>query len=185
MREPKTLNLRPPLGWTLLGGALGALISAAIFRLAAALGVPGADVPRMLGAAFSADAQTALLVGHLLDLLLALVAAPVAPVLLWNVLPGRAMSLGGAALKGLCWGGIVLLGCGLLIPLWEALFSTGSAIGLFALGAGPAGLAVLAAASFAYGLAVALTAWAGHGLSMLDTLGWSGIGKQGVRDGAP
>lgn len=187
MPEPKTLNATPSGGLCMLGAAFGAILASALIHLAPLLGLPLVDVPLLIGALFSADPDIAFFVGHLLHLLGAVAAAPLA-VFLWHALPGKPRSFGGAALKGLCFGGGLFVVAGLVVPLVESLAGEGAAglpaLGPFALSQGLGGAVVLLVASLAYGLVVALIGAAGRSLSMIDTLGWDSTGKQADIGGA-
>jgi hypothetical protein len=183
-RPKKTLPFAPSLLVTTLGAAVGLLLLMAMLHLAPQLGLARVDVPLLLGSVFVEDRGAAFWLGHALFVLAGLLAFPVAlSELTWNHLSGGNHQLRAPFIKGALFGTGLFAATGLLLPLLGALSRVEGvhSPGFFALGAGVGTALWLWLAHLAFSLAMALVGWMSHGLSPLDTLGWTGVGKQGRR----
>lgn len=178
MVKPAPLNTQPSLVLTTVGGVVGTILLSALIHLAPALGFPFIDVPRLVGGIFTGDPTAAFWLGFWLFFVVGwLVFAPPLSVA-WSMLPAEDVGFTGAAAKGALWGAALWALSGVLLPLFGALNRLpGAALeppGFFALGAGPLGMLGLLLGHLAYGLAVALIAAMGRGITPLDTIGWMG-----------
>lgn len=178
MIYPEVLTPRPSALLAVLGGGVATLLFSALLYLMPALGLPFLDLPRLVGGLFTGDLDAAFWLGHLIFWVAGVVIIPVLLVRLWPALPGAHVGFGGALVKGLLWGLLLWVACGLLLSPSAALNPlTDQGVqnpGLFALRLGLPGAAWVLAGHLAYGLAVALIAAMGQGISPLDTLGWPG-----------
>lgn len=161
---------------TILGGLVATVLLAALIHLGPALGLPSIDLPGLIGAVFSQDAGTALQAGYAIFLFAGMLVFPLVLSLLWPALPGDTITFRGALLKGLLAGFGLFVLSGVLLPLFGALGRLpGSELddpGLFGLAAGLLGPVVLLVEQILYGLALALVAAMGRGISPVDTIGW-------------
>jgi hypothetical protein len=178
MVRPHTLNPKPALELALLGGVVAALLFSALIYLAPLLGDPLIDIPHLIGGLFTTQAGIAFWLGFWIHFLMGVFLFPPLLSSLWNTLPGNAVSIGGAALKGALWGGALWLIMGVLLPIL-GMFNRLPARelanpGFFALDLGILAAVALLVAHLAYGLALALVANMGQDISPLDTLGWPG-----------
>jgi hypothetical protein len=152
------------------------LLSALLF-LAPAFGFPHIDLPRLAGGVLAEDPTTAFWLGYWLFVFFGgmFVFAPLLAVL-WTTLPGPNEGFRGALVKGLLWGLILWVGSGLLLPVFGALNRLADEElknpGFFALGLGVLGALELLLGHLIYGIAVALVAAMGQGISPMETLGW-------------
>lgn len=181
MIEPAVLNRRPSPLLAIIGGWVATLLLAGLFFLAPVFGFPFLDFPRLVGGIFTESTAAAFWLGFWIFFLVGVFVF--APLLsgLWPVLPGPDVGLGGAVGKGFLWGLTLAIVSGFLVPLFGALNQLSdqglSNPGLFALSLGPLGPVELAVGHVSYGLALALVAAMGQGISPLATVGWLGYTK--------
>jgi hypothetical protein len=160
----------------LLGGFTGTVLLTALLRLLAGIGVRVADVPLLLGGAFSSDAGTVFGVGHALFVVAGVFVLPLGLALLWPLTPGDRFTFGGALVKGALWGVVLFVVVGILLPLL-GLISKLPDVGVsnpgpFGLGLGLSGPVQLLLGTQVYSLTSAVVAAMARGLQPLDAVGW-------------
>jgi hypothetical protein len=178
MVKPDTLNPHPSVELTLLGGLVASLLLSALLYVAPALDFPFINMPHLIGGIFTSSADVAFWLGFWIYFLLGVFLF--APLLrqIWGKVPGDAVSLGGALLKGTMWGIVLWILAGLLLPLFGLLNRLpGDAFespGFFALNLGWEAAILLLVIHLLYGVALALVANMGRDISPFDTIGWPG-----------
>lgn len=167
----------PSLILASLGGAVATILATALMYGASIAGLPVIDIPALLGGVFTSDPAAALGWGYLLFFLGGWLVIPWVARLVWHLLPGDRESFGAAALKGLVVGAATWPLSGIALGVLGWLSGAGEPAGFFAAGHGAAGIAALLAGHLVYGVAMALVAAMGRGLSPLDAIGWLGHGS--------
>ncbi len=161
---------------SLLGGLVGTLLMTAVIYGAPALDLPLIDIPRLLGALFTANPDVALGVGYTIFFFFGTVVFALALSFLWPILPGDPVQFRAALLKGLVGALALLMTTGLLLPLLGAVSQVPQREledpGFFGLALGPLGLVVLVTGLLVYGVGFALVAAMARAISPADTLGW-------------
>lgn len=188
MIHPKALNSSPSmLPLVPLGGLVGMLLLTALLHLAPAFGLPLIDVPRLIGGLFTTDPTAALWIGFWIYFLLGVVLFGPLMGVFWHSLPGPDVGFTGALPKGIVWGVVLWLATGVLLPLFGVLNRLPALPnpGFFALQLGVAAAVFLLVGYVLFGVAAALVAATGQGISPIDTLGWEGYGTGASRDILP
>jgi hypothetical protein len=175
MKRPAALVKRPSVLMLTLGGAVATLLLSSFIFLAPVFGFPFIDFPRLVGGIFTEDPVAAAWLGFWLFFLTGWVVFPVPLSIAWTLLPGDHVGLSGALLKGVLWGLVLWALSGVLLPLFGWLNQlTDQGLenpGFFALEAGVLGALGILLGHLAYGVALALVASMGHGISPLELLG--------------
>ena len=187
MLMPDVLSSRPGALLSLLGGLVAALLDNALLFALPAFGLPFIDAPHLVGGLFTAAPTPAFWIGFWIEFVIGTAVLPLVLWTAWPRLPGAAVGLLGAAVKGIIWGLVLWVLAGLLLPLAGAMNHIAPSIvprpGFFAASLGLSGAVVLLAAHVAYGLALTLVAAMGQGIAGLDTLGWPGHAKASTPPG--
>lgn len=160
----------------LMGGATATILASALLYLAPAVGLPLLDIPLLVGGVLTVDSGLALGVGYGLFFLSGAFVVPFLLASVWSRLPGRAIGLVGAMIKGVIFGitFFVLSGVAVwILGIWNRLDGLASP-SLFALNLGLGGPVVLLLIHLAYGLAAALVVGMAQGISPMDIMGWEG-----------
>lgn len=168
----------PPFVLVTLGGAVGTILATSLLYFAPAVGLPLVDVPSLLGGLWSSDPTTALASGYVVFFLGGWLLLPLVMVAAWSALPGKDVGFAGALVKGVLCGGAAWLLMGVVVGAAGALGRVPGteAPGWFAWRTGVGGAATLLAVHLLYGVAVALVAAMGQGLSPMRAIGWLGHG---------
>jgi hypothetical protein len=179
MLRPVVLTPTPSYLIILPAGVVATLLMSAVIYAAPMVGLPLIDVPRLVGGIFSGHDTVAFWLGYWLMFLAGVFVFAPLLVASWTLLPGENLGLANAALKGLTWGGILWIAAGLLLPLGAAINQLPDVRnpGVLALGHGVTGALALLIAHVLFGLAAALIAGMEHGISVLDSIGWSGYAR--------
>lgn len=181
MVEPGALRVRPDPLLASLGGAVGVLLLASVLELVPSFGLPAVGYAELLGGVLVAGREAAFWLGWTLLFVVGWLVWPVAMARLWPALPGDDLRLPGAILKGALVGAALWALAGVLLPGLGALGRVEGVEGpgAFALGAGPAGAALFLAAHVGYGVAAAVVAGMGRGISPMESLGVDGYRPAG------
>ncbi len=183
MRRPAVLAPTPAAVSTLTGSLVATLLLTAIIFSAPAFALPFIDIPRLIGGVFTSSAAVAFWLGYWLFFAAGVFVFGPLLALAWEALPGYPIGFGGALAKGVVFGGALWVLMGLVLPVLGSLNRAGIGNpGLFALGEGIAGAAVLLAGHIAYGLTAALVSAMPQGIKPLDTLGWMNHHEGDTRD---
>jgi hypothetical protein len=157
-----------------LAGLVATILLSAWLFAAPAIDLPFVDIPRALGGVVTSDSRIAFAIGYALFFIGGTFVLSLLIIAVWSLMPGSGVALRGAAIKGVLWGAAVWLATGIALGIASAL-NRGTALpGWFAANTGVAGVVWLFAGCIAYGLALALVIAMEHGITALDTLGWSG-----------
>jgi len=185
--RPPTLNARPGLLLTMLGGLVGVLLLSALMFLAPVLGFPFIDIPHLMGGVITDSPRAAFWLGFWGFIIPGVVVFAPAFDLAWDFIPGPQVGVWGALMKGVAWGGTLFVLSGLMLPVVGALNRLPPSVvqspGPFALGLGLLGALGLLGGHLAYGVAMALVASMGQGIFPGDTIGWPGYIKGEVPPG--
>lgn len=176
--RPIMLHPGPSPVAPIIAGAAGSLLLAALLNLAPALGFPFIDVPRLTGGIFVRDPDAAFWLGYAIFLLPGIVVFPSLLAGAWHLLPGRALSFLGAAVKGALLGLVLWVLSGLLLPVAGLLTRVPGVEnpGPFGAGMGRLGVLGLLAGHLVYGVAVGLVTAVEQGITAPETLGWGEFG---------
>lgn len=161
-----------------LGGAVATILGTSLIYLGPTLGFPLIELPALVGGIFTSDPAVAFWLGFAVFFVSGWLVVPLALTVVWEALPGAPISFAGAAVKGLLFGSMLWVLSGLLVGLLSAVNALPDmeGVGFFAAGYGALGIIGLLGGHLAYGLALAVVAAMGQGLSPLDSLGWQGHG---------
>jgi hypothetical protein len=155
--------------------------------LAPTFGFPFIDIPHLMGGVLTDSPRAAFWLGFWINFLPGVVIFAPALDLAWDFLPGPAVGLRGALIKGVLWGTTLWVLSGLMLPVvgWLNRLdpSVAPRVGPFALGTGVLGALGLLGGHLAYGVALALVASIGGGVFPGDTIGWPGFAKSEVPPG--
>lgn len=162
-----------------LGGAVATILCTAMIYLAPVARFPVLDLPTLLGGVFFADPAVAFWTGYAGFFIGGWLLAPAVLKQFWRRLPGDRESFRGAALKGLLLGAGLWVASGILVGILSAVhpLPVVGEMGFFAAGYGIPGVAALLIGHLVYGVAFALVAAMGRGLSPIDAIGWLGHGS--------
>ena len=176
LMRPIILTPSPSPLVVLLGGVVATILLSAWLFLAPAVGAPLIDIPHALGGVVSSRPAVAFAIGYAVFFVGGAAIFSSAILAFWSLMPGSEMGVGGALVKGVLWGIAVWLVTGIALGIAAAL-SRGATIaqpGWFGIHEGFASVVWLFAGCVAYGTAVAGIAAVEHGITALDTLGWTG-----------
>jgi hypothetical protein len=173
LRRPVVLNPSPSIIILMLGGLVGGLLALGVLYGAPVAGWPPLDVLRTIGGVVTPSADLALGIGAVVFLPAAVVVLPLIAAAVWTIVPGREGTIGGTLLEGGAVAIVHWLAIGIVLGLASLAGTDGA--GLMGLGAGLQGAVLFAAASLAYGVAVACLGFMEQGISAIDTVGWPGF----------
>ena len=176
LMRPIVLTPSPSPGVVVLGGVVATILLSAWLFVAPAIGVPFVDIPRTLGGVVSTDPRVAFAIGYGLFFIGGSVVFSLLILMVWSLMPGSEVGFGGALLKGVLWGALVWIVTGAALVVGSAANRTNGAgaAGWFAASSGIAAVGWLFGGCLAYGIALALIIAMEHGITGLDTLGWTG-----------
>lgn len=185
MDRPAITTRHPSFPLLMLGGLVATLLLSALMHLVPLLGFSFIDYPRLLGGIFTGSPAAAFWLGHAIFFLVGVLLLMPFLTLAWTRLPGDNVEFRGALVKGALWGLILWIVSGLLLPVFSMFNQlTHQGLknpGLFALALGPLSVVELFLGHVLYGIALALVAAMGRGISPFDAVGssWTshGVGE--------
>jgi hypothetical protein len=180
-KKPGALQISPSPPLLTLGGAVGVLLLVSLLQVAPVVAPPLIDYPRLIGGVLTSDPGAALWLGFAIVFVTGWLVWPSALAAAWSMLPGDALDLRGALLKGAVAGAALWALAGLLLPLLGALGRVPGveSPGLFGTGAGAGAALALLLGHLAYGVAVAVIAAMGRGIAPFGSLGVEGYRMTG------
>jgi hypothetical protein len=174
--EPLVLTPSPSPLILILGGFIGTVLLSSWLFVAPVLGLGFIDVPHAIGGIVTSNPQIAFGIGIVLFFFGGTFV--VAPLILsiWSTAPGSEMRLGGALLKGLLWGIALWFVTGVALGIATAINRVDAVLlpGFFGAAAGAAAVVWLLIGCLLYGITLTAIASVEHGVTALDTVGWTG-----------
>jgi hypothetical protein len=176
LMRPIVLTPSPSPVEVLLGGLVGTILLTSWLFAGPALGWPFVDIPHAFGGVFTSRSALAFGIGYALFFVGGTGIFSFAILAVWSIMPGSETGLAGAFLKGVLWGIAGWIVTGVALGMASALNRLDSIAppGWFAANTGLWGVTWLFLGCLAYGVALAIVGAVEHGITALDTLGWTG-----------